>query len=126
MTFLQAIQTGFRKYADFTGTAPRSEFWWWALFTVLAGAALSALPVPAYQLADGTITLAPAFTPFWKIAILLPTLAITVRRLRDAGIGWGHLFWPLIPVAGLVVLVVLCAQPSNTSSSTAAVPAPQT
>jgi uncharacterized membrane protein YhaH (DUF805 family) len=45
--------------------------------------------------------------------VLVPTLALTIRRLRDADFGWGHVFWILVPIAGIVVLAVLCAQPSK-------------
>lgn len=40
MTFGAAITTVFRKYADFTGTASRAEFWWFALFSTLVGMTL--------------------------------------------------------------------------------------
>jgi uncharacterized membrane protein YhaH (DUF805 family) len=115
MTFLQSIRAGFRRYADFSGTASRSEFWWWILFTVLVATALAALPVPTFPL-DGTALSAPTLTPVWQLAVLLPTLAVTVRRLRDSAFGWGHIFWVLLPVAGAIVLAVLCAQRSTTSS----------
>ena len=55
----------------------------------------------------------------WAIAVLLPKLAVAVRRLSDAGYGWGHLFWLLVPIAGIVVFIVFVAQPSK-----AATPAP--
>lgn len=113
MTFSHAIHTGFRKYGDFLGRASRSEFWWWVLFTTLAGAAISAIPLWTLSLPDGTMSSGPTLSGFWSIAVLLPSLAVAVRRLRDAGYGWGHLFWLLLPVAGLVVLVVVCAQPSQ-------------
>jgi uncharacterized membrane protein YhaH (DUF805 family) len=51
----------------------------------------------------------------WTVAVLLPNLAVAVRRLRDAGYGWGHLFWILVPIGGLVVLVVFLAQPTKTA-----------
>ena len=41
MSFGEAIQTVFRKYAEFMGRAGRAEFWWWALFTTLVGGALT-------------------------------------------------------------------------------------
>ena len=47
------------------------------------------------------------------IAVLLPNLAVAVRRLRDAGYGWGNLFWILVPIAGIVVLIVLWTQPTK-------------
>jgi uncharacterized membrane protein YhaH (DUF805 family) len=49
----------------------------------------------------------------WGIAVLLPNLAVAVRRLRDAGYGWGHLFWILVPIAGIFVLITLWAQPTK-------------
>ena len=122
MTFPQSIRGGFRRYADFSGTASRSEFWWWILFTVLVGAALAALPGPTLASLDGTALSAPTLTPVWQLAVLLPTLAVTVRRLRDAGSSWGHIFWVFLPVAGAIVLAVLCSQPSTTRI-TAPVPA---
>jgi uncharacterized membrane protein YhaH (DUF805 family) len=113
MSFPQSIRGGFRRYVDFSGTASRSEFWWWILFTVLVATALSALPVPTYPL-DGTALSAPTLAPVWQLAVLLPTLAVTVRRLRDSGSRWGHIFWVLFPVVGAIVLAVLCSQPSTT------------
>ena len=41
MTFISAIQSGFRNYANFKGRAPRSEYWWWTLFTLIVQAAMS-------------------------------------------------------------------------------------
>lgn len=113
MTFPQAIQTGFRKYADFLGRAARSEFWWWILFTALVSTALSLIPVWAFRLPDGTMSFGPTFSGLWSIAVLLPTLAVAVRRLRDAGYRWGYLFWLLLPVAGLIIVAVLRARPSE-------------
>ena len=56
----------------------------------------------------------------WGIAVLLPNLAVTVRRLRDAGYGWGHLFWLLVPIAGFFVLITLLAQPTKPTVPTTA------
>lgn len=111
MTFFEAIQNGFRKYAEFNGRARRSEFWWWILFTALVNAALSVIPVWSFRLADGSMSVGNPLSALWGIAILLPTLAVLVRRLRDAGYGWGHAFWILAPIAGLIVLAMLCSQP---------------
>jgi uncharacterized membrane protein YhaH (DUF805 family) len=57
----------------------------------------------------------PTLGGAWALAVLLPGLAVNVRRLRDAGYGWGHLFWLLIPLAGIIIIAVLCAQPSRDS-----------
>lgn len=114
MTFGQAITTVLRKYADFTGTARRPEFWWWFLFHVLVSAALSVFNVVA--LSD-TVTLGSVLVGLWGLAVLVPNLAVAVRRLRDAGHAWPHLFWLLLPVIGYIVLAVLLSQPSKTSAA---------
>lgn len=107
MDFLTAIRTVFSKYAAFSGRAGRAEFWWWALFTGLVSIAISI---------GESATTGSTSTPLaglWGLAVLLPTLGVKVRRLRDGGFGWGHVFWVLLPGVGLVVLAVLLAQPSR-------------
>lgn len=96
MTFQESIRVCFTKYADFSGTASRSEYWWFVLFLILAGAAAS-VAGPSY----GTI---------FFLATLLPLLAAGTRRLRDTGrSGWLQLIG-LVPVAGIIVLSVFLAQ----------------
>lgn len=99
MTFGQSIQMVFRKYAEFSGRASRSEFWWFALFSFLVSGA--------------TGSLFPGLAGAWFFAVIVPSLAVSVRRLRDAGLGWGWLFFLLLPFVGLVVLAILLAQPSR-------------
>ena len=96
MTFQESIRVCFTKYADFTGTASRSEYWWFVLFLVLAGAAASVL--------------ADSYGTVFFLATLLPLLAAGCRRLHDTGrSGWLQLIG-LVPVAGLIVLVAFLAQ----------------
>lgn len=99
MNFGSAIAAGFRKYSDFTGVSSRSEFWWFQLFLVLVSAGASAI--------SETLGLV------LFLAVIVPYLAIGVRRLRDAGLPWGLLFLGLVPVLGTVTLVVLWVQPTK-------------
>jgi uncharacterized membrane protein YhaH (DUF805 family) len=110
MSFGEAIQTVFHKYAEFTGRATRAEFWWWALFNLLVAAALNFFNV--IRIGDNAY-LGSLLAGLWGVAVLLPNLAVTVRRLRDAGYGWGHLFWILVPIAGIFVLIAFLAQPTK-------------
>ncbi|MFU1827914.1 DUF805 domain-containing protein, partial [Enterococcus faecium] len=78
MSFTEAIQTGFRKYADFTGRATLPEFWWWMLFNLLVAAALNVFNIfPA----GANSTVGAFLVSLWEIAVLLPSLAVMVRRL---------------------------------------------
>lgn len=118
MTFFEAIKTVFRKYAEFSGRAGRSEFWWFALFSVLVSAALNALTLPIngrqfeFDASASAVSAFVSFSAVWGIFVLVPSLAVAVRRLRDSGREWTHLFWILLPFAGPIVLIVLLAQPS--------------
>lgn len=111
MTFAQSIQTVFRKYAEFTGRATRPEFWWFVLFGAIGHAALNAFNLFTTQ---GTVYLGASLSGVFGIIIFLPSLAVTVRRLRDAGRSWAELFWILLPIAGIIVLIVHLCNPSRT------------
>lgn len=99
MTFFESIQTCFRKYATFDGVAVRSEYWWFVLFTAIAGAITQEI----------SVTLGGVFS----LATLLPSLAAASRRLHDTDrSGWWQLLW-LVPVIGWIVLIVFLAQESR-------------
>lgn len=98
MDFAQAIKSCFSQYAGFTGRAPRSEFWWFALFQVIVVVVASIV----HQLVGNTASL----------ALLLPALAVGARRLHDIGrSGW----WQLLSFTGIGVLVLIYwwVQPSG-------------
>lgn len=99
MSFGTAITSGFRNYSNFTGTASRSEFWWFQLFLILVSAGVGALW-------DG-------LSFVWFLATVIPYLAIGVRRLRDAGFNWALFLLGLIPVLGTITVIVLWVQPTK-------------
>ncbi|RTL21703.1 MAG: DUF805 domain-containing protein [Burkholderiales bacterium] len=99
MTFQESIRVCFNKYADFSGRASRSEYWWFFLFSILA------------SLVAGAIGYVASTIVF--LGLLLPSLAAATRRLHDTGkSGWWQLVG-LIPVVGFIVLVVLLAMESR-------------
>jgi uncharacterized membrane protein YhaH (DUF805 family) len=110
MTFGEAIATVVRNYAQFEGRARRPEFWWWVLFTTVVSSALGALNLAT---PEGTIAIGSSLASVWAVATFVPTLAVTVRRLRDTGRHWGNVFWILVPIAGLIVLIVFLAEPTK-------------
>ncbi len=110
MNFNAAVATCFRKYAVFSGRAPRSEYWWFTLFLLLAGFALG--------LADALFFLTPAdqtgpLNTIFTLATLLPSLAVGARRLHDVDrTGWWLLLW-LVPVLGWLILLWWTVQPGT-------------
>jgi uncharacterized membrane protein YhaH (DUF805 family) len=91
MDFVGAIKTGFKNYVNFRGTATRPEFWYWVLFSVLVAIVLVAV--------DRSGILGNIFS----LATLLPSLSVTVRRLRDAGFSW---VWLLLPALGIAPFII--------------------
>lgn len=107
-----AIRRGFAKYARFDGRASRSEFWWFALGTVLVYPVLG-FAVLAALLAESevAIVLTVVVTLVYLVGIIVPSVAIAIRRLHDAGFtGWLYLTG-FLPYIGGLVFVVLCCQP---------------
>jgi uncharacterized membrane protein YhaH (DUF805 family) len=97
MTFADSVSTCFGKYADFSGRASRSEFWWWVLFTLIGSLVCQAF--------SGYLSL------LFEVGTLLPYCAVTTRRLHDTNrSGWIQLV-ALIPLLGWILLIVWCAQP---------------
>jgi uncharacterized membrane protein YhaH (DUF805 family) len=86
------VKSVYSKYATFSGRASRAEYWYFFLFTIIAGAALSAIES----------TLATAFS----IANLVPNLAVAVRRLHDTNRS-GKLIVALILVEVVLFLVIV-------------------
>ena len=107
MGFGAAIQSFFSNYANFRGRARRSEYWFVALFlfltnlgTLIIDGAVFATDIDAFLLGGGW---GPVGL-LWAIAVLLPSIAIVVRRLHDTNrSGW----WLLIALIPLVVAIIL-------------------
>ena len=117
MSFSDAVVSCVRKYAEFTGRASRPEFWWFVLFTVVVGSALGALN---FSTPSGIFAVGTTLASVWSIITLVPSLAVAVRRLRDAGRRWTELFWLLLPIAGIIVLIIHWCEPSKPADSAAA------
>jgi uncharacterized membrane protein YhaH (DUF805 family) len=101
MTFTQAVRSALTSYATFSGRARRSEYWWFYLFTLLVGVATSLIDALLNAAFNNEIGIAGVIT---SLALLLPTLAVTSRRLHDTGrTGW----WMLLPAIPLVATIVV-------------------
>lgn len=85
MNFLEAIKSVFLKYATFSGRARRSEFWFFFLLNVLVSIVLSKIPSLSF------------LSFIWTLGVMIPYLAVTVRRFHDIGKSGWYLLVPTIP-----------------------------
>ena len=96
----EAISSVLRNYATFSGRAPRSEYWYWALFLLILSIVAMAI--------DLTVFPESGFNPIGMVVslgLLLPNISVAVRRLHDIDrTGW----WFLIAftVIGIILLIV--------------------
>ena len=87
-----------KKYVAFGGTAKRPEFWYFFLFSIIVSIVLGWIPL------IGQLIL---------LALLIPSLAVGARRLRDAGFTPWLLLLNLLIGIGTLIVLILCALPSK-------------
>lgn len=140
MKFSEAIKTVFKNYAVFEGVASRAEFWYFWLFSVIVLGGLAIIAAifgaigsglvwsDAYELALGLIGFSGFLWTIFYLAylgLIIPHIALLVRRFRDTGRSFWYYFLVLVPIAGFVTVLVMCMQQSKNSGSNAAAAAPQ-
>ncbi len=97
MSFQDAVRTCLQKYVDFSGRAGRPEYWWFFLFNVLVSVVMEIINAIIGTQILGIIV---------SLALLLPSIAVGVRRLHDTNrSGWWILIG-LIPLVGWIVLII--------------------
>ncbi|GMA29793.1 DUF805 domain-containing protein [Arenivirga flava] len=120
---LTAIRLFYTRYATFSGTASRSEYWWAALFLVLAifGPILLAGPLTALSPSvDGSmpvpVAVALVVTAVVVLGSLIPSIAIGARRMQDAGFSGWLVLIQLVPYLGSLVFLILAILPPSRQS----------
>ncbi|MFC4870211.1 DUF805 domain-containing protein [Negadavirga shengliensis] len=92
------------KFAQFTGRARRSEYWYFVLFNLLIG--LGLVMIDAFM---GTAFL----NMIYSLLVIVPGLAVSVRRLHDTGRSGWWLLIGLVPIIGMIILIVFLVQDSH-------------
>lgn len=105
---INALTSCLKRYVKFSGRASRSEFWYWVLSTFIIGFVIGFV---------GVLTVGEdvtnAISNILQLALLLPGLAVTVRRLHDTGRSAWNLLWVFLPLVGWIILLVFYCQASR-------------
>ena len=118
---IEAYKKFWEGYVDFEGRSTRSDYWFaylvnalitWGLYIVVAvfggiASATDSTVLAIFSLILGLIMF------IYAVAAFLPGLAVTVRRLRDAGYNWPYIFVAFIPFVGGIILIVLLCKPTK-------------
>ena len=109
-----------KKYAVFSGRARRTEFWTFTLVNIAVATLLAFVDNSSGMTVSTGVTAAYGvgiLSSLYSLAVLVPHLAVTVRRLHDTGrSGWWWLIG-LVPIIGAVVLLIFAAQDSQPGSN---------
>ena len=106
-------------YVDFTGRSTRSDYWLAVLantivsiilFTVIIVVIVFDSPGSDYHVIPNLLY---GLAMVYFFATYIPSIALQVRRLRDAGFHWAYIFIPLIPFVGIFILIFLLCQPTK-------------
>jgi uncharacterized membrane protein YhaH (DUF805 family) len=109
--FIEAL----KKYGVFSGRSRRKEYWYFVLFVAIISIVLNIIDglIGAYARSSGVGLLSSIFS----LAILIPSIAVTVRRLHDIDrTGWWVLI-SLVPLVGWIVLLVFNVQDGTPGSN---------
>ena len=123
---INAYKNFFKGYAEFTGRSTRPDYWWvwlgnfilsipfWVIYiyTVYLSAVMDSVSDSASEAAFMIFGLVAIIYVVFYLAILVPTIALTVRRLRDAGFHWAFIFLRFVPMGG-IALLILFAMPTK-------------
>ena len=115
MSFFEAVRICMvEKYFRFSGRATRAEYWWFYLFTFLAAMGAATLMIVGavleeLQMGNEIVNLSLIFFGLIVcLSLVIPSIAVTVRRLHDTGrSGWWYLV-SFIPYVGDIILIVFC------------------
>ena len=116
---IEAYKKFWKGYDDFTGRSTPSDYWFafsahvlifFAFYLLLA--VFQGMAVDETSLLRNEVIFLFIFFVY-GVAAILPGIAITVRRLRDAGCNWLYIFIPLVPFVGIFILIFLLCQPTE-------------
>ena len=98
-----------KQYAVFDGRAGRQEFWMFILINLAISIVLSVV--------EGIIGLNGILSGLYSLAVLLPTIGVSIRRLHDTGRPGWWLLMCFVPIIGIIVLIIFYAQEGQSGSN---------
>lgn len=94
------------NYANFNGRARRKEYWMFSLFFLLFAIAATIVIRLSSEVGETALKIAVIFVVVWYLAHIVPSLAVTVRRLHDTGkSGWLYLLVLIPYIGGLIIFI---------------------
>lgn len=112
MSFKEAISAGFAGYFDFDTRTVRSGYWYWVLFALLAGIVARGIDLAVFGMHS-----MPVLNLLVSLALLIPGLAVGVRRLHDINRSGWWLLIAFVPIVGVFVVIYWLVQPGTSGDN---------
>ncbi len=107
MSFMEAIQSAFSKWNDFTGRSRRSEYWYFFLFNIVISVIFNTLTGMT------GLEFFSWLSYIYSLVVLVPGIAVSVRRMHDIGKSGWNLLWSLLPCVGGILLLIWLVKDSE-------------
>ena len=101
-----------KEYTNFNGRARRQEYWMFALFNIIFSILANVLDVVLGLNSFGSGE-SGLIGLVYSLAVIVPGLAVAIRRLHDTGKSGWNLLWMLLPIAGWIYIIVLLVRESD-------------
>lgn len=99
----------FKKYAEFDGRSRRTEYWMFILFNMIVSF--------VFGFIDGMAATGGVIGLLYVLVVFVPSIAVSIRRLHDAGHSGWWLLINLIPILGWIVFLIFTVQDSVPSTN---------
>ena len=109
-----------KRYADFEGRSRRLEYWMFTLFMLLVMAVLLGLGLASGSPSDGAFPMSGfvlILFVLFCVGIIIPSIAVQVRRLHDQNMSGWWILLSLIPYLGGLIMLVLMLIPGNNGAN---------
>ena len=109
---IDSYKTFWTKAFDFKARSTRSEFWWAYLANIIIYFVLAIFVGISSAINETLGLLFNLIYILYALGQIIPSIAISIRRVRDMGKSWQWIFINLIPIVGGIWYIVLLCQPS--------------
>ena len=94
-----------KQYAVFSGRSRRQEYWMFTLINIIISIELSFI--------DGAVGTAGVLQGIYGLALLLPSIGVTIRRLHDTGHSAWWIFIGVVPIIGAIIMIIFLVKDSD-------------
>lgn len=116
---IEAYKNYWKGYIDFKGKTSVGGYWWAFLANIIVSFVFSF--VITLLGSRGATLYANSILISFTLICVPASLAIMVRRLRDAGNHWANVFWAFLPIVGTIILIIKLCQPTQAENTAAPV-----